>query len=167
MSSSDFGRLGTVTNDPGHELGWNDQIENDSPDFVILPEGDYPFEVVAFERARHPGSEKLPACNKAVVDIRVAGQEGITTIKHNLFLHTRTEGMLCAFFAGIGQRQKGQRVTMNWNQVIGSKGRCKIGIREWTNDKGEKKTFNEIRKFYEKNEQPTGTGGPAFQQGTF
>ena len=35
------------------ELGWDDEIEKDGPEFVLLPEGDYSFEVVGFERARH------------------------------------------------------------------------------------------------------------------
>lgn len=145
--------------DIGREIGWEETIENDSPDFEVLPEGDYDFEVIGFERGRHPGSDKLPPCNKAVVNIRVKGEKGATTIKHNLFLHTKTEGMLCAFFTGIGQRQKGQRFTMNWNQVVGSKGRCKLGIRKYKNDNGEELTFNEIRKFYEPESRPTFKAG--------
>lgn len=145
------------------ELDWDDEIQHDGPEFVLLPEGDYDFEVVTFERGRHGGSEKLPPCKKAVVHIKVTGAEGSTTIKHNLFLHTITEGMLCAFFAGIGQRQKGEKLKMNWNAVIGARGRLKLGIRLWKNDKGEEVKFNEIKKFYE--------AAPAqqtsFQAGTF
>lgn len=159
MSNNDgWEKYGTPRED--RELGWDDQIENDSPDFVILPEGDYDFEIIDFERGRHNGSEKLPPCNKAIVHIRIEGKEGISTIKHQLFLHTITEGMLCAFFTGIGQRQKGQKVTMNWNAVVGSKGRCKVGIRRWTNTEGREITFNEVKKFYE----PEGKG---FTPGTF
>jgi hypothetical protein len=131
------------------ELGWDDPIENDGPDFEVLPAGDYDFEVVGFERARHAGSEKMPPCNKAVISIKVKGEKGQSTIKHNLFLHTKTEGLLCAFFVGIGQRKHGQKVTMDWNKVVGSKGRCKISERKWKNDKGEELTFNDIKKFYE------------------
>lgn len=129
------------------ELGWDDPIENDGPEFILLPEGDYDFEVIEFERGRHNGSEKLPPCNKATVYIKIAGAEGETTIRHNLFLHTKTEGLLCAFFTGIGQRQKGEKVTMNWNKVVGSRGRCKVGIKTY-----EGKQYNEIKKFYESSE---------------
>ncbi len=135
--------------DVDRELSWDDPIENDSPEFVVLPEGDYDFEVIEFERGRHNGSEKLPPCNKAVVHIKIEGKEGVSIIRHNLFLHTKTEGMLCAFFTAIGQRQKGEKVTMNWNAVVGSKGRAKVGIRTWKNDNGQEMTFNEIKKFYE------------------
>ena len=160
MSNDGWEKYGTVVNSEDRELGWDDVIENDSPEFVILPDGDYDFEVVDFERGRHNGSEKLPPCNKAIVHIRIEVKEGISIIKHQLFLHTITEGMLCAFFTGIGQRQKGERLKMNWNAVVGSKGRCKVGTRKWTNDEGKEMTFNEIKKFYE----PEGKG---FTPGTF
>ena len=147
----------------GRELNWEDIIENDGPEFVILPEGDYDFEVVNFERGRHNGSEKLPPCNKAIVHIKIDAPQGTTTIKHNLFLHTITEGMLCAFFTGIGQRKKGEKVTMNWNKVVGSKGRCKVVIREFESNKepGKMLQSNEIKKFYE----PVET--PGFETGRF
>jgi hypothetical protein len=128
----------------GYELSWDSTIENDSPELVILPEGDYDFEVIDFERARHQGSEKLPPCNKAIVHIKIEGKEGVSIVRHNLFLHSITEGMLCAFFTGIGQRKKGEKLQMNWNKVVGAKGRCKVGIREY-----EGKQYNEIKRFYE------------------
>ncbi|URN85172.1 DUF669 domain-containing protein [Acetobacterium wieringae] len=139
------------------ELGWDDQIENDGPDFTLLPAGDYDFVVTEFERQRHNGSEKLPPCNKAVVSLKFETPEGTTTVKHNLFLHTKTEGMLCAFFTAIGQRKKGEKLTMNWNSVVGSTGRAKLKVREWTNEKGELKQFNEVQKFYEPDESKPAT----------
>ena len=141
------------------EFGWDDEIEHDSPEFVLLPDGDYDFEVTEFERGRNPGSAKLPACNKAVVSIRIEGAEGVSTIKHQLFLHTKTEGLLCDFFAGIGQRRKGEKVTMNWSQVVGSKGRAKVGSRKFTADDGKELVFNEIKKFYELSDKPSFKAG--------
>jgi len=147
------------------ELGWDDQIENDGPDFEILPEGDYDFEVVGFERGRHTGSDKLPACNKAIVSIRISGTAGISTIKHQLFLHAKTEGLLCAFFTGIGQRKHGERLTMNWNKVVGSKGRCKVYIDKWiSNTTGKELTSNKISKFYD---PPDTKPAANFQPGRF
>jgi len=145
----------------GYELGWDSTIENDGPEYVLFPEGDYEFEVIEFERSRHSGSENLPPCNKAILHIRIKDGTGqITTVKHNLFLHSKCEGLLCAFFTAIGQRKKGEKVTMNWNKVVGSRGRAKVGIREFVNDRGEKIQINEIRRFYE---PPSAPGG--FQAG--
>lgn len=143
------------------EFGWDDQIENDGADFVLLPEGDYEFEVTAFERCRHNGSEKLPPCNKATLTIKIAGANGQeTSIKHNLFLHSKCEGMLCAFFTSIGQRKHGEKVTMNWNAVTGSRGRCKLGIKTY-----EGKQYNEIKKLYEPVEGQQTT--PQWKAGNF
>lgn len=132
------------------ELGWDDVIEKEGADFIILPAGDCHFEVTAFERGRFAGSDKLPACNKAVLDIKLTADDGSsTTIKHNLFLHSKTEGMLCSFFSAIGQRKKGEKLRMNWGKVVGSSGRCKIKIREWQSKDGNTMKNNEIQKFYD------------------
>ena len=113
------------------ELGWDDEISKEGPEFVLLPVGDYDFEVVSFERARHNGSEKMPPCNKAILKIKIEIPEGVNIIQHNLLLHQRTEGFLSEFFTSIGQKKKGQPLKMNWNLVIGAKGRCKVGVRDW------------------------------------
>ena len=103
-----------------HEIGWEDTIQKDS-EFVLLPDGLYHFTVVGMERTRHmpnpqnPG--KLPACNKAIVSIKIVANEGETELRHNLFLHSSTEGMLSAFFAAIGQKKKGEPLRMNWNAI--------------------------------------------------
>lgn len=134
-------------------LDWDDSIEKDGGDFILLPEGDYDFKVEKFERARHSGSAKLPACNKAILTISIEGEEGTATLIHNLFLHTKTEGMLSAFFSAIGLKKKGEKVNMNWTMVPGSTGRCKVGIRNWTNSEGKAMQSNEIKKFYAKEEK--------------
>ena len=131
------------------ELNWDDEIEKES-DFILLPEGDYDFTVTAFERARHQGSEKLPPCNKAIVTLTVEAAEGTANIKYNLFLHSKTESLLSAFFCAIGQKKHGEKLKMNWNAVIGSKGRCKIGIHTWKNSNtGEEMKSNEVKRFYD------------------
>lgn len=141
------------------EIGWDEAIENDN-EFTLLPEGDYQFTVVKFERARHNGSEKLPPCNKAVLTIEVTDGVNRAQIVHNLFLHRKCEGMLCAFFTAIGQRRHGEQLVPRWNQVAGSGGTCKVGVRTWTGNDGQPRQSNEIRKFYE----PGRPAAPAQQQ---
>ncbi len=131
------------------EIGWDDAIENDSPEFELLPEGDYNFRVVKFDRARHPGSDKLPSCNKAVVTLEVSDGVHTGLIQHNLFLHRKTEGLLCAFFTAIGQRKHGEKLNPHWEQIVGASGTCKVGIRPWTGRNGEKRESNQIERFYE------------------
>lgn len=146
------------------ELNWDDEIQNESPDFVLLPEGEYDFEVISFERARYAGGDKLPPCNQAKLKLKIETPEGITTISNNLFLHSRTEGLLSAFFNCIGQKKHGEKVQMNWGQVVGAKGRALVGIRTYN-----EKEFNEIKRFLDPVDAtpPTGTGAKGFKPGKF
>jgi hypothetical protein len=146
---------------------WEDEIENGGAggiEYVTLPEGtEAAFEVVGFERERYtPGpNAKLPPCNKAVIEIRVDGFAEGQTIKENLFLHSRCEGILCAFFASIGQRQHGEKLKMNWPQVIGSKGRAKFSIRKYEKD-GQERTINQVKTWLDPEKSSAG-----YTPGTF
>ena len=131
------------------EIGWDGAIENDS-EFQLLPEGDYNFRVVKFERGRHAGSDKLPPCNKAILTIELWNGSARSTIEHNLFLHSKCEGLLCEFFTAIGQRKHGERLVPRWNEVMGATGTCKVSVREWIGRDGDKKQSNDIKRFYEK-----------------
>lgn len=131
----------------GRELDWDDSIEKDS-DYVLLPEGDYEFVVESVERARHPGSDKIPPCNKAIVKLRIDSQYGTALIRHNLFLHTNMEGMLSAFFTAIGQKKKGEKLKMNWGSVPGSTGRVHVKPKQYNGNE-----YNDIKKFYPKEEK--------------
>lgn len=143
------------------ELSWDDIITKDASDYIMLPEGDYNFTVENFERGRHPGSEKLTPCNKAILTLLIESADGPARITHNLFLHSKTEGMLAAFFACIGQKKKGEPLKMNWGAVPGSTGRCKVGVHTYTNKDGEERKSNNIRRFYPKED------GPVFKAGEF
>lgn len=149
------------------ELGWDDEIEKDGGEWVLLPEGDYDFVVTKFERARHPGSEKLPACPKAILTLQFNAPQGSTTITHNLFLHTKCEGLLSAFFCAIGQKKHGERFRPNWNQVIGATGRCKLGIRNYKKKDGTDGQNNEIKRFYDKEQPAVAPQIPASAPGAF
>jgi len=127
------------------ELQWNDEIQNDGGDFVLLPDGEYDFRVEGFKRARHEGSPKLPACNKAVLTLDVGNEEISSTMQENLFLHTKTEGLLCQFFRSIGARQSGEKMVMDWSKVVGATGRCKVTTRTFTKRDGTKGEANEVR----------------------
>ena len=110
------------------EFGWEDTIEKDS-EYVLLPDGLYHFTVIGMERTR-----------QAIVSIKIVANEGETELRHNLFLHSSTEGMLSAFFAAIGQKKKGEPLRMNWNTIIGATGVCKVGTRQYKEN-----NYNEVK----------------------
>lgn len=150
----------------GKSYDWDDEISvSMGGDYQLLAAGDYDFEVINFERARHESSPKLPACWQAILTLAVGGDEAATTIKHNLFLHEKTQRLLSAFFAAIGACKDGDTYKMNWSNVIGQKGRCRVGVRDWIKKDGTPGQSNEIAKFYPA-ELPEATA-PTYQQGRF
>lgn len=153
------GQVIHMENNIDRALDWDDTIEKESSDFVLLPEGDYNYVVESFQRGRHNGSDKLPPCPKAILKIRIESEKGTALITHNLFLHTKTEGMLSAFFESIGQKKKGEKISMNWNLVTGATGLASIGVHEYKNKDGEDRKSNQIKKFYPKEEKPAFTAG--------
>ena len=141
MSNNNFTQV-------NREFSWDDEIRNDGAEWTLLPEGEYPFTVTKFERSRYEGGAKLPPCNVAVLTGEIDGGEaGSASVQHRLYLHSRTEGLLCAFFESIGHRKHGEPLRMNWGKVSGAKGLCKVGIRTYTNKDGEERQTNEIKKF--------------------
>ena len=90
-------------------LSWDDEFTNEQQEFVLLPEGEYAFEVTGMERARFEGSAKLPPCSMAKLTLKIfGGAKGDTTVTHRLYLHTKTQGLLGAFFESIGQCKRGE-----------------------------------------------------------
>lgn len=128
-------------------MDWNDIIESDGQEFVLLPEGDYNFIVTNFERGRFPGGQKVPPCNKATITVQVSTDDGIATIKFDLLLYRSLEWRISAFFRCIGQKKHGEKLVMNWNRVVGSCGRGHFKIRKYTNQAGEEKTVNDLDRF--------------------
>lgn len=129
--------------DMGAEIGWEDEISQES-NFVLVEPGDYDFTVTTFERKRFGGSNKMCACNQAVLHIDV----GDATILDNLFMNKKAEWRISQFFTAIGQKQKGVSFIPNWNAVPGSRGRCKVGVRIWKGDDGAERKNNEIKEYY-------------------
>ena len=134
-------------------LDWNDSIETDGNEFVLLPEGDYNFLVTGFERGRFPGGPKVPACNQAMITVQVTTAEGIATVKFDLLLYRSLEWRISSFFRCIGQKKHGEKLTMDWNKVVGSIGRAHFKQRTYTNQYGEEKTVNELDRFIDYNQE--------------
>ena len=128
-------------------MDWDDTIEKDGEEFITLPEGDYVFEVVDFARGHYPGSQKIPPCNKAVLTLRVKTDDGVAGIRTDIIMHRTLEWKVSSFFRSIGKKQKGEKLVMKWNSVVGCRGRAHIRPRTFTAKDGTEHTVNDVVRF--------------------
>lgn len=149
-----------MSNINGFEFDWDSEIEHDAEENVLLPEGEYDFEVLGYDRQRYSPSanSKVPACPMAVVRLRVTGSAGSTTLEERLYLHSTFEWKLCQFFTCIGQRRKGEKYRLNWRAAVGARGRCRLGVRTWKDRGGSERQSNQVLEYLEPADQGAGTG---------
>ena len=126
---------------------WDDAIENDGQEFILLNEGDYAFTVTAVERGWFDGSQKMSACNKAILTLEVKTSDGTARITTQLLLHKSMEWKLSSFFRSIGQKQHGEKLVMNWNKVPGSRGLAHFKPRTYIGNDGEERKTNDCARF--------------------
>ena len=134
-------------------MDWNYTLESDGQEFIILPEGDYNFTVTDFERGRFPGSAKMSACNNATITLQVKTEDGIASIRTDLILNRLVEWRISAFFRCIGQKKHGERLVMDWNRVIGSRGRAHFKTRSYIDRDGNERQANDVDRFYDWDEK--------------
>ena len=87
-----------------------------------------------------------------MITVQVTTAEGIATVKFDLLLYRSLEWRISSFFRCIGQKKHGEKLTMDWNKVMGSIGRAHFKQRTYTNQYGEEKTVNELDRFIDYNQ---------------
>lgn len=124
------------------------EVRIDTPnegDFVVLPEGEYPFRVVSWKRSQFDGSPKMSACKAVILTLEIDGGDlGVATVDNRMFMHQKCEGILAGFFLCIGLRKHGDPLITCWNDAIGAYGMCKTGIRKY-----EGNDYTEVKRFLE------------------
>lgn len=150
-------------NNIGHELGWDDEISQESTGYQLIEEGDYRFKVTKITRGRHEGSQKLPPCNKATLTLDILDDKGnlLTTIQHNLFLYSSVEGLLSAFFLAVGLKKHGEPTRMNFSGAVGMFGWCHVTKDKWKKKDGTESTSNNIKYFIDPDKAPKNNNPPA------
>lgn len=141
----------------GIPLGWDAEVEEKQ--FILLPEGEYPFRVIGVDKEAHNGTDKMPACNVANIHIVINYNGEEVQIDKKLFLIS-TNGQLFDFFRAIGaQTLSDGRIKMNWNNVLNAEGRAIISHRKYNGN-----DYNQIKRFVEPASQETSSQQP-WQQG--
>ena len=118
----------------GYAIGWDDEIvDPGEPEFVLLTPGIYDFTVTGFERGHFDGSEKMDACSMAKLTLRCTNGIQETTVFTNLFLSSAVAFKLSKFAKAIGdmpvESTAGQKFHVDWNNIIGKSGKCRIKTR--------------------------------------
>ena len=134
-------------------MDWDDVIENDGQEYIVLPEGDYNFTVTDFERGHFPGSAKMAPCNKATLTLQVNTENGIASIRTDLILNRLVEFRISSFFRCIGLKKHGEKLVMKWDKVVGSRGRAHFKPRTYTDRDGNTKQANDVDRFYDYDEK--------------
>ncbi len=140
-------------------MDWDDVIKDDGEysgeETVVLPEGNYPFEVIKTEKSWYDGSSKIPACNMAKVYLRVDGGElGKTLCVENIYLLDRLEWKAAAFLRSVGMKKHGEPT--QWRKLVqcdGESGRCHVYVDEYTGRDGQTKQSNKVKNFFDKEEE--------------
>lgn len=129
-------------------IGWNDEIEQDGSDFVLLAPGDYEFVVDDMKAEKYPGSAKIPAgINVARLMLRIPSEDGTALVKADLILFQSLEWKLSEFFRSIGQKKHGEKLKPNWKAVKGAKGKVRIKNGSFTGKDGRNHQTNEVERF--------------------
>ena len=131
----------------GYAIGWDDEIiDPGEPEFVLLTPGIYDFTVTGFERGHFDGSEKMDACSMAKLTLQCTNGVQETTVYTNLFLSSAVAFKLSKFAKSIGDMPAGsttgQKFHVDWNNIIGKRGKCKIKTRVYNG-----KDYNEVDDF--------------------
>ena len=155
-------------------IDWDDEITDDGEysgeESVILPEGNYPFEVIKTEQSWFDGSSKIPPCNMAKVFLRVDGGElGKALCVEQIFLLEKLEWKASAFLRSIGLKKHGEPTP--WRKLLhcdGERGRCRVYVDEFTGKGGETRQSNKVKSFYDKDEsREEQAPKKAFKKGSF
>ncbi len=122
-------------------LGWDDEIEKDGAEFVVLPEGDYDFQVTKLERT----TSNTSGAPMAVLELKLDK----ATITDRLVLMRSAEWKLTSFFVCIGLRKHGERYKPEWNKVVGARGTCRVAVEDWKDKNGNMRKQNKIKSYLE------------------
>ena len=94
----------------------------------------------------------MSKCYKADLTLKVtdpeSGKSG--SVFDTLYLNSKAEWRLSQFFISIGQKKHGEPLVMDWNKVVGAKGKLELTINKYTSTKdGTERTNNRVSKYLE------------------
>ena len=134
----------TVQNDDA--LDWDDEVTvEDTPAYIIVKPGTYPFTVASCERGYYEGNPekgKSP-CNTIKVTLDIQTPEGKAKCFNTLYMKKSAKGFITDFFRAIGMAKIGETFKPDWNNAVGRTGQAKFKNHTSTNGK----TYNALDRY--------------------
>lgn len=139
--------------------------EYDKGGYVLLPEGDYDFTIVALNETRHQDrGGKVGSCKQVNPVFRVTNPEDGSPVdidNFNLYMWNSKGciGMIAQYYDSIGLHKKGDPIHFDWakDHHIGKTGKLQIKHEKYTKKDGSDGTSMKIAKLYPK-EEAAGSG---------
>jgi len=124
---------------------WVDDAERES---APLPDGNYNFTVVDFEKSKVKEGKKNAGANMAVYDLSVSSGGETTRLKYFIPLVTSMRWKAVQFFKGIGMipanTPDDANVQFPWNSAVGRTGVCHVVPSRWIGRYGNECVGNSV-----------------------
>lgn len=139
-------------------LDWNSEFANEGKEFTVLPKNTVvEFTVTDFQRTKTQKGDYM-----AKLALKCETAEGLSaTLRENLVLLRSCEWKICQFFTCVGLRKHGDRGTLKWDSVLGSRGKAKLGVEKWQGRDGKFYDGNVIKEYLEPEESSPSTTASA------
>jgi hypothetical protein len=125
-------------------LSWNGTIENESSEFVLIPPGDYAFQVANIDQTVSNNSGN----DMAVVHLKIMVDENTEiTLKDYLVLTRASEWKLCAFFRAVGLKRSGEPFVMDFDAAVARRGMVKLTQEKFTKKDGTESMSNKVKNY--------------------
>ena len=142
-----------MTNIDNSVMDWNDVIEDDGQEYVLLLKRIITSLLLILKKEDSLVVQKFLLQIKKQNQFKFFSEMGVASMKFDLILSKALTWKLSAFFRSIGQKKRGEKITMDWNKVLGAKGRAHIKQKVYTNQSDEEKNINDLDYFIDYDEK--------------
>lgn len=143
-------------------LDWDDVLnvnekELETPQYLVLPEGDYEFTVDDVTYGNYNGSDKIPACKMATLKAKIATEKGTAYAGYRFYLYEgRGTQNIARFFKAVGFDVSGGLKPGLFFKKAVQEGRS--GIAHVKPNEYNGRTYNDIAYFKNPEEKKAETG---------
>lgn len=131
----------------------NDAIPTDAPveyegGFSVIPEGEYFFKVLSVERKQSEGGPNSPPHTKMNMTLQIENAEGhsLGQVKDDLPMFMKFVWKYNDFAKSIGMVKPDEKnIFVDWKNVPGSEGKCKLTIRKYEKRDGTTGEQNQVK----------------------